>query len=320
MKTKDKRHYTTKEILDCCPHEISGINLEIELRINDFSPILQCTDNSLGFIDKNRLDKLLLIGKSNSRFIVLTPTEAGLLKEYSDRVFLFSDDPKLTFSQIVNNLLSEKKEGHIHQSAIVDSEARIHESVYIGPNCVVGKVSIGPNSMLLGNNFLFDDTVIGEDVRINPGTVIGTEGFGYNRDQNGVPVQFPHLGGVTIGNRVQIGANVCIDRGALSNTIIEDDVVIDNFVHVAHNVVIREKAFIVAHAMIGGSTTVLAGAYIGPSSALRDQITIGSNSLVGMSASVIKSIKDNEVWTGNPAREFSQVKKINDMLNKIQND
>jgi len=110
------------------------------------------------------------------------------------------------------------------------------------------------------------------------------------------------VGGVIIEDNVDIGANTCIDRGTLGHTYIKEGAKIDNLVHIAHNVIIGRNTTVIANAMIGGSTIIGDNVWIAPSSTLRDGITIGNSSTVGLAALVTKTIPENEVWAGFPAK------------------
>jgi UDP-3-O-[3-hydroxymyristoyl] glucosamine N-acyltransferase len=150
--------------------------------------------------------------------------------------------------------------------------AQIDPTAHIGPHCTVGeRVKIGANSVLQAGNFVGDDSKLGEDVnlfpnvtiyprteignrvRIHAGTVIGSDGFGYVLD-GGIHRKVPQIGNVIIGDDVEIGANVSIDRGALGSTVIGKGTKIDNLVQIAHNVEIGEHCLIVAQVGIAGST------------------------------------------------------------------
>ena len=139
-----------------------------------------------------------------------------------------------------------------------------------------------------------------------PNTTIGGTGFGYEKNTDGEFELFPHIGGVRIEKNVDIGANTCIDRGTLGNTIIGAGSKIDNLVHIAHNVKIGRNCAIIAHSMIGGSTVINDNCWVAPSACVRDGISIGSNSIIGLGSVVVKPIPDNEVWAGNPARKFEK--------------
>ena len=142
---------------------------------------------------------------------------------------------------------------------------------------------------------------IGKNVIIEAFTRIGAEGFGYEPDENGALIQFPHIGRVIIEDDVEIGANVCIDRGALGDTIIGRGTKIDNLVHIAHNVKIGKNCQIVCQVGIGGSAEIGDNCFVGIGASIRNQIKIGKNVMVGMGAVVVKDVPDNMTIIGNPA-------------------
>ena len=169
--------------------------------------------------------------------------------------------------------------------------------------------------IIYGNVTINDRTTIGNNVKVQSGTVIGGEGFGYLKSDKLGIINFPHIGGVVLEDNVEVGANNTIDRGALSNTILRKDVKTDSLVHIAHNVVIGERTLIMANAMFSGSVTVGKDCWISPSSSMRDTIKIGDNVTVGLGAVVTKNIPSNQIWTGSPARELKEFIKT---LNKIK--
>jgi UDP-3-O-[3-hydroxymyristoyl] glucosamine N-acyltransferase len=287
-----------------------------QIKITSLENIDTNKENAICFIDKNRKDKEELLDKTLAKVVVIDDKE--LKKQYLTKVLIQVKDPKLTISFVGNNLFTLKMPlGIIHESAVIHPEAIIDKLVFIGPNCTIGKVKIGSNSIIRSNVTLFDNVEIGSGVDISSGSVIGSEGYGYNRDQDGKLIQFPHIGRVIIENNVSIGTNVSIDRGALSDTVIGKGTKIDNLVHIAHNVIIGEDCCIVANAVICGSTTIGKKSYIAPSSCVRDAIHIGENTLIGLSATVMKSVPSNEVWVGSPALPLSKYvknrKKISDL-------
>ena len=145
--------------------------------------------------------------------------------------------------------------------------------------------------------------VVGNNIKISPGVVLGSEGFGYSVTKKGIE-KFPHFGGVVIGDNVDIGANTCIERGALGDTIIGSGTKIDNLVHIAHNAEIGKNCLIVALSGIGGSCIIGDGVYIGFGATIKNGVRIGRGATVGMGAVVLKNIPDNEIWVGNPARKL----------------
>tara|TARA_R110000787_G_scaffold71764_2_gene159742 strand:- start:3433 stop:4173 length:741 start_codon:yes stop_codon:yes gene_type:complete len=141
----------------------------------------------------------------------------------------------------------------------------------------------------------------GENVTVGKNCTIGGDGYQY-LDDNGKLLKFPHFGGVVIEDDVDIANNVCIDRGALSDTIIKKGVKIDNLVHIAHNVIIGENSCVVAGAIICGSVVIGRGCWIAPGSCIKDQINIGDNVVIGLGCVVLKDVESNSVMVGNPAK------------------
>ena len=147
---------------------------------------------------------------------------------------------------------------------------------------------------------------IGQRVRIGAGARIGFDGFGYEKNEDGVWEHFPHRGRVNIGDDVDIGRNTCIDRGTLGDTEIGDGTKIDNLVHVAHNVKIGRNCMIIALTCIGGGVVIGDDSYVGIGSSIRDQIKIGEGAFIGMGAVVVKDVEENATVVGNPARKFER--------------
>ncbi|MGO8764701.1 MAG: UDP-3-O-(3-hydroxymyristoyl)glucosamine N-acyltransferase [Limisphaerales bacterium] len=215
----------------------------------------------------------------------------------------------------------------IHPTAVVASSARIAAGAHVGPHCVVGeRVQIGARSVLQAGNFVGDDSQLGDDVnlfpsvtvyprgkighrvRIHANSVIGSDGFGYVLDE-GVQRKVPQIGNVVIGDDVEIGAGVTIDRGALGSTVIGKGAKIDNLVQIAHNVQIGEHCIIVGQAGIAGSSkignyTVLAG-QVGVAGHLK----IGNQVTVTGQSGVMHDIPNGEKWFGTPAQPDQQSKR-----------
>jgi len=233
------------------------------------------------------------------------------------KVFVLVDEPKRIFSKVVNALLVKRAAPGIHPTANVHPKAVIGKSCHIGPFTYIGEAVIGDHTVIHGHAFIYDNVTLGERCVLHAGVVIGSDGFGYSRDENNNVEKFPHIGGVRIGHDVEIGANTCIDRGALGNTIIGNGAKIDNLVHVAHNVNIGENAFVIAHAMLGGSATIGAAAWVAPSASILQQLKIGDGATIGVGAVVTKDVPSGQTWTGSPARPLAEFlamqKKIKDL-------
>jgi UDP-3-O-[3-hydroxymyristoyl] glucosamine N-acyltransferase len=280
-----------------------AISQEANIRDFEFTGVANlsdATENDLIWIKSNLKNKQKLIEETLAKIIIVPKKD--VLTVPVGKVLLKVDNPRLAFIKVIQRFFTEDTINGIHESSIIHPEAVIHPEAYIGPNCYVGKAIIGNGTVLFGNNFIYDKSVIGQNVRIHAGVVIGADGFGYEKDESGNVFKFPHLGGVIIEDNVEIGANTCIDRGSLSNTIIRKDCKIDNLVQVGHNVEVGERSFIIANTIIGGGTKIDNDVWISPSVSILNGLKIGQNSTVGIAANVGKNIPDGETWTGNPAR------------------
>lgn len=231
--------------------------------------------------------------------IVIGSEEPARLVGYN---VICCNNPKEIFFSILTNFFAEKKTTKIESTSIVKTSS-IGENVSIGCNCYIGKDVIIADNVIIHNNVVIDcPTHIENGTIIYSGVIIGSDGFGYFNDADGICRKVPHFGGVKIGKNVEIGANTCIDRGTIDDTIIGDNAKIDNLCHIAHNVQIGENVWVIALSMLGGSCKLENKSYIAPCAAIMNQITIGENSLVGMGSVVTKSVEPNKVVAGVPAK------------------
>ena len=287
-------------------------------KFNDVCSIYNSRESSLSWIKTNVSNIEEILSKSKCNVIITSKNYRDIVEKFKNNIFfILVDDPKLSFLKVADRLFNYKQKTGIDKSSTILPEAKLGKDIYIGPNCFIGRVEIGDNTIIMGNNCILDKTIIGKNVVINPGTVIGSEGFGYSRDENKVLHKFPHFGGVIIEDDVEIGSNTCIDRGTLGNTIIRRGSKIDNLVHVAHNVDIGEYCLIIANSMLGGSLKIGAYSWVAPSSSIMNGITIGENVTVGMGAVVVKSVAENQTVAGVPARPIEEFIKIQAKLKNL---
>lgn len=237
--------------------------------ISGLADLVDAEEDQLSFLSNPRYQQHLADTKAGA--VILSPDHRQAF--HGD--VLLSDNPYVSYAH-ASALLDKRfvMASGIHPSATIDSTAIIASDASIGANCVIDAnvtvdegVRIGPGSIvgagcrigvgtvLRANVTLYDDIYVGSDCHIHSGVVIGSDGFGYARGQTGW-VRIHQLGKVILGERVEIGANSCIDRGALGDTVIGDGVIIDNLVHIAHNVEIGENTAIAANVAIAGSTIV----------------------------------------------------------------
>ena len=261
---------------------------------------------------------------------------------------LVVENPHVAYARIVHLLYPEIRTiAGIHPSAVVEESATIAGSAYIGPNTYIGhsvviseNVSIGPgcvlengvkidsNTSLQANVTIRHDCQLGKYCLVHPGVVIGSDGFGQAND-NGVWVKIPQVGRVIIGDDVEIGANTTIDRGAIQDTVISDNVKLDNLIQIAHNVHIGAHTAIAAGAAIAGSARIgkhctIAGMVgIAGHLEIADNVTITAMSLVGHSLhepgvySGTLPLDTNQQWRKNAVR-FKQLDEMAKRLKKLE--
>lgn len=254
-------------------------------------------------------------------------------------------NPRAAYAQVLSLLYPEwRPQAGIESSAVIDPSAKIADSAYIGANvvieanaviaedvridagCVVGRDSrIGRATHLYSNVTVYHGCELGEYCILHSSTVIGADGFGFEFDQ-GEWVKIPQVGGVIIGNRVEIGACSAVDRGALNNTVIDDGVKLDNHVQIAHGVHVGEHTIMSRGVGIAGSTRIGKNCVFAGMTGVKDNIEVTDNVIVTAMSMVSKSltepgsyssntpIDDTRSWRKNSAR-FRQ---LDDMARKIR--
>lgn len=252
--------------------------------------------------------------------IALVPKSLKHLK--SDKTLLFSDNPHASFVDAISVLDLDPKvadSGKVHISAVIDASASLHQSVTVGAAVVIGEgvvigpgtridagsvvennVSIGANCWLASNCVVSRNCVLGNEVIIQSGAIIGSEGFGLV-EKDTQWRRIPHLGKVILENRVEVGANTTIDRGALDDTMIHESVKIDNLVQIAHNVEIGKNTAIAACVAIAGSVKIGENCQIAGAVGIAGHLLITDNVTITAMTLVTKSIQKSGVWSsGTP--------------------
>lgn len=216
---------------------------------------------------------------------------------------ILSSNPRLDFAKTLNRFFSIEKKVGIAPSASISPKVRLGKNIYIGNFSVIDDdVQIGDETIIRDHVVIRNNTIIGSNCLIKSNTVIGEEGFGFEYDENNIPVRIPHLGGVRIGDNVEIGALNVIVKGTLEDTIIESNVKIDDHVFIAHNCNIGENTLIIAGAEISGSVCIGKNVWIAPQAAIINQVAIGDSALIGIGAIVTRSVDPNTIVAGNPAK------------------
>ena len=216
----------------------------------------------------------------------------------------------------------------VHPTAVVAEDAVLGEGVTVGPHTVIeAGVEIGANSVIsaqcyigvrtrIGCNAFFypqvsvrEDVSIGDRVIIHNGTVVGSDGFGYSVDADGVRTKIPQIGTVVIEDDVELGANVCVDRARFGQTKIGKGTKIDNLVQIAHNVVIGENSVMCGQAGTSGSTTIGSRVILAGQAGLAGHLKVNDGAIVGAQAGVMNDIAAGDFVLGSPAIPHMKFKK-----------
>ena len=271
-----------------------------ELSINDVVPINKirnvknalswCGDKNSELLDKVNTNSVIIVSKSNPNISSLTN-------------YMVVENPRRAFQEILTLFFNKQRKPSISDKAFIADNVKIGKNVFIGHNVIIEEdCIIGNNTTILHNTTILFDTVIGDNVNIGSNNTIGGVGFGYEKNSDGDFELIPHIGNVVIKNNVDIGNNTCIDRAVLGSTILEENVKVDNLVHIAHGVSVGRNSVVIANAMVAGSVKIGSNSWIAPSSSILNKKDVGDNALVGMGAVVTKSVDDNTIVAGNPSR------------------
>lgn len=222
---------------------------------------------------------------------------------------LFARNPRLEFARLLQLIVSKRELGRQYEYRELAGGSSIEASSSIGVGTVIGRavtidhdVEIGAHCTIGAGVRLLSGTQIGDACSVGENTIIGGQGFGFERDDEGRIVRLPHVGGVVIGSRVDVGSLVTICTGTIDPTVIEDDVAINNHVHVAHNCNIGRQSSIMACVYLGGSVRVGARSWIAANATIRNGMELGEDCLIGLGSVVVASCRAGDVLVGNPAR------------------
>lgn len=325
--------------------EIAGLlNAEFigdgEHQVTAIAPLDKALNNELSFLSDKKYAADLITSQAGC---ILLSEEA---KETCQLNCIILKDPYLGFAKVAQLLdPTPIPIASVHKSAqigdnvtlgnnisiaaccVLEDDCIIEDGVILAPNVVIGRGSvIGKNTRLYANVTIYHDVVIGESCIFHGGVVIGSDGFGY-ANENGAWVKIPQTGKVIIGNDVEIGANSCVDRGALNNTIISDGVKLDNLCHIAHNVEVGKSVAMAACSGIAGSTKVGDFCTFSGRTMILGHLTIAAKSHITVGSLINRSIEkagayssgtgmqDNKSWRKSVVR-FQQ---LDSMAKQIKN-
>jgi UDP-3-O-[3-hydroxymyristoyl] glucosamine N-acyltransferase len=305
--------FSAARLAELTGSEVSGDDPDREF--HDVAPLQNASADQVSFID-------------NPKYLdAFRVTEAGAVVVHPDRkdmapkgcLLLLNSDPYRAYAIIASTFYPDEIDeasiapgAHIHPTARVADGCRVDSGAVIGAGAVIGPGGwIGANSVIgdaveigakarIGANVTISHAIIGNAVRILPGTCIGQDGFGYAMGAKGHQ-KVPQLGRVMIGDGTEIGANVTIDRGAGPDTVIGRGVIIDNLVQIAHNVVVGDGCVIVAQVGISGSTELGRGVVLAGQVGVAGHLNIGDGATVTAQSGVMHDILPGAVMFGSPA-------------------
>lgn len=298
-----------KEVISVFHDDVISVHglVHENMYVDNIPDATNVNDTSLDWVNSSKENKQTIAEKSIAKVLVVDETvKYSEYMEQQGKVLLVVHSPRRIMARIATHFFVGKQKPGIHPSASVDSEAHVDPSAFIGAGCVVGNAVVGSGTVIMPNVVLYDNVVIGSNCLIQAGAVIGTDGLGCVRDEDGRLTKFPHLGGVRIGNDVEIGANCQIAKGAFSDTIIENGCKINGLCFIAHNCHLEENVWITGDTMLCGSVHVKKNATIYSNVIIREQRIIGERATIGMGTVVTKNVPAHETWVGNPAHKLEK--------------
>ena len=295
--------FSLGEIAAYLDAEVRG---DSKLRIAGLSTLHDAGDGQLAFLANPKYTKQLATTKASA--VILTSDNAA---NFAGNCVIVAQ-PYLAYARISSWFdLSPVKLGSIHPSAVIDSTAVLGDNVYIGPNVVVemnayigmgchisansfigARSSIGANGYIAANVSIYHDVRIGCKVRIHSSAVIGADGFGIAPRQDGSWEKIHQIGGVVIGDDVEIGACTTIDRAALADTILGDGVKLDNHVQIAHNAVVGDHTAIASYSGLAGSAKIGRNCIMAGDVCIVGHVTVCDNVQLTARTLVTKSISE----------------------------
>ena len=295
--------------------------------VTDLAKIEEGQEGTLSFLSNPKYEEFIYTTKSsicivNKDFIPVKPLPLSL-------TLIKVENSYTCFAQLLelyDNL--NKKEAKIEQPSFIDNSAVIGSDLYLGAFAYIGKnVEIGNNVVIYPNVYLGDNVKIGSNTILHPGvsiyfgckigenciihagTVVGSDGFGFAPNSEGVFQKIPQIGNVIIENNVEIGSNCAIDRATMGSTFIREGVKIDNLCQIAHNVEIGENSALAALVAVAGSAKIGKRVMIGGQAAINGHLSIADDTKIVGQSGVVKTVKEAVTLMGTPAIPLNDFKK-----------
>ena len=316
--------------LDFITEQLGGeLHGEPSQLIDGLAPLESAGPNQLSFLSQPKFRSLL--AGTRAACVIVGPDMKQAARERGACIVV--DQPYLYYARLTQLWKREHAPAggvRIHPSAVIDSGAHVDPTASIGALSVIERgARIGAGSVLKAHVTVGEGCVVGDRCILHPGVVIGADGFGFA--PNGETWEkIEQLGAVRIGNDVEIGANTCIDRGALADTVIEDGVKLDNLIQIGHNVRIGKNTAMAGCVGVAGSATIGANCTIGGSAGILGHLTLADGVHVSSFSLVTRSIHkpghytgvfpldDNANWEKNAAT-LKQLHKLRERLKALEN-
>lgn len=316
--------FSASQIAAIVNGEIIGSSSAI---VTDLAKIEEGKEGTLSFLSNPKYEEFIYTTKSsicivNKDFIPVKPLPLSL-------TLIKVENSYTCFAQLLelyDNL--NKKEAKIEQPSFIDNSAVIGSDLYLGAFAYIGKnVEIGNNVVIYPNVYLGDNVKIGSNTILHPGvsiyfgckigenciihagTVVGSDGFGFAPNSEGVFQKIPQIGNVIIENNVEIGSNCAIDRATMGSTFIREGVKIDNLCQIAHNVEIGENSALAALVAVAGSAKIGKRVMIGGQAAINGHLSIADDTKIVGQSGVVKTVKEAVTLMGTPAIPLNDFKK-----------
>ena len=281
-------------IVDALGGELHG---DAALSIERLAPLQNAQPDALSFLSHPKYQQELAASKAACVIVSPAMREAAAARG----AFIVAADPYLYFARLTQLWKAHHarpEADRIHPSAVIHPEAHVDPTARIGALCVVERgARIGAGTVLKSRVTISEDCVVGERCLLHPGVVIGADGFGL-APHKGEWVKIEQLGAVRIGNDVEIGANTCIDRGALDDTVIEDGVKLDNLIQIGHNVRVGKHTAMAGCVGVAGSATIGAHCTFGGGAIVLGHLTVADGVHVSAATVVTRSIHKAGQYTG----------------------
>jgi UDP-3-O-[3-hydroxymyristoyl] glucosamine N-acyltransferase len=325
---KETKGRTVAELADVVKGRVYG---DPQTVIRGIASIEEARNGDITFAESLRF---LQDAEQSSASAIIAPENAST--EAATKVMIQVANPRLAFAQLLDLFAPEQYAARgIHRSAVIGSDFRHGANVSVGPQCVLGEnVRLGANVTIHPLCFLGDDvevgdgsivgpcvtllrgTVIGANVVIHSGTVLGSDGFGY-LTIGGKHRKIPQIGHVQVGDDVEIGSNVTIDRARTGVTRVGRGTKIDNLVHIGHNCQIGEDCIIVAQVGLAGGVEVGHHAIIAGQTGVKEQVKIGAGAVIGAQTGVMGDVPAGAFVSGYGAKPHKEVLRTAAAVNQL---